>query len=432
MKQKGIAFKKQLLAHEGFRRYGANTAWLMGEKILRMFVGLFVGVWIARYLGPEQFGLLSYAQSFVFLFTAVATLGLDGIVVRELVKTPEQAPELLGTAFGLKLMGALCILPLLWVGVQFTSNDDYTNLLIFIIASATIFQSFNVIDFYYQSTVMSKYVSLANVISLALSSIVKIVLVLNEAPLIAFALTVVFDAIVLAAGLAYFYFTKVHNKIGPWSYSSDTAIILLKYSYPLLIGGVMFVTFSKVDQLFISFMLGNKVLGNYAASSRIVESLYFIPIVLVNSFLPALVNSKKVSNTLYISRMRKFVFFTLIALSLISFTFFIIATPLMNMLYGQGFSSVDTILKIQIWLLVITGVGYINGTWLINEGLEKYTMYNYTLAALLNVALNYIFIKKYGVLGSVYASLISQFLVYYILLWFRKDTRVLVSRIYGF
>jgi O-antigen/teichoic acid export membrane protein len=85
-------------------RYFANTSWLFGEKILRMIVGLFVGIWVARYLGPEQFGLLSYAQSFVGLFTAIATLGLDGIVVRELVKDPSRRDELIGTAFWLKFI----------------------------------------------------------------------------------------------------------------------------------------------------------------------------------------------------------------------------------------------------------------------------------------------------------------------------------------
>lgn len=77
---------RSLQNHQGFMRYFANTSWLFGEKILRIIVGLFVGIWVARYLGPERFGLFSYAQSFVGLFSAIATLGLDGIVVRELVK----------------------------------------------------------------------------------------------------------------------------------------------------------------------------------------------------------------------------------------------------------------------------------------------------------------------------------------------------------
>ena len=143
--------------HQGFMKYFKNTSWLFFEKILRMFVGLFIGIWVARYLGPERFGLFSYAQSFVGLFVAIATLGLDGIVVRELVKDESRTNELIGTAFYLKLIGAILTLLVLVIATQFTSNDRYTNLLVFIIASATIFQSFNVVDMYFQSKVLSKY-----------------------------------------------------------------------------------------------------------------------------------------------------------------------------------------------------------------------------------------------------------------------------------
>ena len=143
-----------------------------------MVGGFFVGVWVASYLGPEKFGLLSYAGSFVGLFSAIATLGLDGIVVREIVKYPEEENEILGTAFILKLFGAILTLIVLYVAIHFTSNDKYTNTLIFIIASAVIFQAFNVIDMYFQAKVMSKYVVFANSISLLISSIVKIWLIL--------------------------------------------------------------------------------------------------------------------------------------------------------------------------------------------------------------------------------------------------------------
>ena len=97
----------QLKHHSGFRKYFANTSWLLGEKILRMVVALFVGIYVARYLGPENYGLLSYTNSFVAIFVALATLGLDDVVVRELVKYPEQREELLGTSFLLKIVGAV-------------------------------------------------------------------------------------------------------------------------------------------------------------------------------------------------------------------------------------------------------------------------------------------------------------------------------------
>jgi len=177
---------KLLKNSQGFMKYFKNTSWLLGERLLRMFVGLFVSIWVARYLGPEQFGLLSYANSFVGLFIAFSTFGLDTIVIRELVKDETKRDLLMGTAFFLKLFGAIIVLIMLALAVSLTNNDQLTNTLIFIIASAVVFQSFNVIDFYFQSKVLSKYVVYTNVISLLISSVLKIMLILTEAPLISF------------------------------------------------------------------------------------------------------------------------------------------------------------------------------------------------------------------------------------------------------
>jgi len=199
----------------GFKRYFANTSWLMGHRVLTMVVALFVGVYVARYLGPERFGLLSYAGSFVGLFTALATLGLDGIMVRELVKSPERRDELLGTAFWLKAGGAI----LMWIGIvaaiPFTNNDTQTNILIIIIAFAVIFQAFNVIDFNYQAEVKSKYVVYIQLIQLAVSSITKLIFIWISAPLVWFACVFLLDAVVHAVGFTAMYL-KNTGKMWHW------------------------------------------------------------------------------------------------------------------------------------------------------------------------------------------------------------------------
>ncbi len=191
--------------HEGFRRYFKNTSWLFAEKIFKALTEVFVGVWIVRYLGPEDFGMLSYAQSFAAIFLVLSTLGLDEIVIREIVKDESRADDLIGTAFVLKLVGAIAVFVILATTINLTLNDTYLNILIFIIASATIFQAFDVVDFYFKAKVLSKYVVIANTVSLSISSIVKIILILNEAPLIAFVWTSVFDGIVVALSLIYIY-----------------------------------------------------------------------------------------------------------------------------------------------------------------------------------------------------------------------------------
>ena len=178
----------KLKTHQSFRKYFVNTSWLFMEKLVRIVLGLFVGIWVARYLGPAKYGLLNYAQAFVGLFTPVATLGLNNIVIRDLVQNESKRDALLGTAFLVKLFGAIIVFFLLAIAVNFTSNDTFTNVLVFIIASATLFQSSNVIDFYFQSQVLSKYAVYSHFISLLFSSIIKIYFILIQASLIWFAL----------------------------------------------------------------------------------------------------------------------------------------------------------------------------------------------------------------------------------------------------
>ncbi len=418
-----LLLKAQLLGHEGIRRYGANTAWLMGEKILRMFMGLFVGIWVARYLGPEQFGLLSYAQSFVFLFTAIATLGLDSIVVRELVKDKSQRNVLLGTAFTLKLIGSLCILPLLWLGVQFTSNDSYTNLLIFIIASGTIFQSFNVIDFYYQSSVLSKYVAFANTITLAISSIIKIVLILNEASLLAFAIVGVFDTVILSLGLIYFYWQKTHHSLREWQFDKVVAKQLLSDSWPLILSSIMVSLYMKIDQVMIKEMLDNNAVGQYAAAVRISEAWYFLPVAICSSIFPAIINAKKVSETLYYQRLQR-LYSVMIWLGIsIALPMTFMSDWIINLLYGSAYIEAGQVLIVHVWAGLFVCIGVANSNWMINENIQVYSTLNTAIGATLNIVLNYILIISFGILGAAVATLIAYAVSAYFSLFLWEKTK---------
>lgn len=436
MWQRLLQIKTQLLAHEGFRRYGANTAWLMGEKILRMFIGLFVGIWIARYLGPEQFGLLSYAQSFVFLFTAVATLGLDSIVVRELVRDESQRDVLLGTSFTLKLIGSICILPLLWVAVQFTSNDSYTNLLIFIIASGMIFQSFNVIDFYYQSTVKSKYVAFANTITLGFSSIIKIVLILNHASLTAFAIVGVFDSAILAIGLIFFYLTKTKHSIKKWKFDRDVARRLFSDSWPLILSSIVITLQARIDQVMLKDMIGNQEVGYYSAGMRLIEAFAFIPVVLMQSLYPAIQNAKSISSHLYYKRLTTFYRLNFALFLAVAIPIYLFSEYIVSLLYGEEFKRVGGILSLLSIRLFFANMGTARDAFIISENLLKYSMIAMIIGTITNVIANYLLIPVYRSEGAVIATIISFsvtiFIVDYIYKETRKNVKLQIKAIFSF
>ena len=355
--------------HQGFMKYFKNTSWLFFEKILRMFVGLFVGIWVARYLGPERFGLFSYAQSFVGLFTAIATLGLDSIVVRELVKNESKSNELIGTAFYLKLMGAILTLLVLAIATYFTSNDRYTNLLVFIIASATIFQSFNVIDMYFQSKVLSKYIVFSNIISLFASSIVKIILILIDAPLVAFAWAILFDSIVLALGFIYFFLKYSTLMVRKIYFSKLIAVDLLKNSYPIILSSAVIAIYLKIDQVMIKSMLGEIAVGQYTAATKLSESFYFIPLVISYSFFPAIVNSKN-CNEIYYARLQMLYNLVVWIAIAIALPVTILSDNIIDILYGDQYYQAGSILMIHIWTNILISIGVISGDWFVVENLQ--------------------------------------------------------------
>ena len=406
---------KSLQNNQGFMKYFKNTSWLFAEKILRMVVGLFVGIWVARYLGPEQFGLFSYAQSFVGLFTAIATLGLDGIIVRELVKDESRRDELIGTSFWLKVMGAMIVLAILAIAVNFTSNDSYTNMLVFIIASATIFQSFNVVDFYFQSKVLSKYVVYTNIISLFISSIVKISLILNEAPLESFAWVILFDSFVLACGFIYFYIkTNSISIIRNLTFSKVTAISLLKDSWPLILSGIVISIYMKIDQVMIKTMLDSEAVGQYSAAEKLSEAWYFVPMVIASSLFPAIVNAKKQSEELYYNRLQNLYDLMVWGAILIAIPTLFLSDYIILTLYGEAYIQASGVLALHIWAGVFVFLGVASSKWFIAENLQKYSFYRTLAGALINIVLNYILIPLYGIYGAAFATLISQAVASYL------------------
>jgi len=388
-----------------------------------MFLGLFVSAYVARYLGPKQFGLLSYAVSFVGLFTAIATLGLDSILVRELVKDAHKEDELLGTAFLLRLIGAFGMLTVLAIAVKFTSNDHYTNVLIFIIATSAIFRSFNVIDFYFQSKVLSKYVVYANIISLFISSIVKIALIYYRAPLIYFALVVLFDSFVMACGFIYFFFKHSKFKIQNLKFKRETAISLLKDSWPLILSGGILMIQARIDQVMIQEFRGSVEVGYYSVAMRLIETITFMPMILKNSLFPAIQNAKKYSEKIYINRLLNFYRLNFLLFLVFAIPIFFFSKKIVILLFGKSYQPAGILLAFLSVRLFFTNMGVARGTYMLSENLMKFSMITMTLGTIVNVLLNYLWIPDYGAKGAVVATIISFTFTIYIVDVFYDKTR---------
>lgn len=411
---------RELLSNEGVSKYGKNTLWLMSEKVLRMTLGLFIGVWVARYLGPEEFGVLSYAISYVALFSAFASLGMDGIVVRELVKDSSKEQVILGTAFLMKLLGSILMMILVSLTLIIYPNDN--NTIVLIIASTAIFQSFNVIDFYFQAKVQGKYIAISNIISLLCASFAKLLMIINHASLEYFAYVILLEITVLSISYIYFSF-KRNVSILQWKANYIVAVNLIKDSWPLIFSSLLVTLYMKVDQVMLNNMLGPESVGYYTAATRLSEVWYFIPVVICNSLFPAILNAKKISHELFLERLQKLYDFMLWLALFIAFFVTLITEPLVDFLYGSAYSSSSLILLVHVWSSVFVFIGVASSKWFIAEGLQKQALYRTIAGLLVNVILNYLLIEKYGAIGAAFATLVSQMMASYLFNLFNVKTR---------
>lgn len=395
---------------------------MFGEQVLRIVAGLFVGIYVTRYLGPEQFGVYSYALAIVALFGTIAKMGLDGIVVRDLVNHPDKRDTYLGTAFWLKLIGALLALVTLAIAVQFTSNDATTNLYIFIIASGLIFQSFEVVNFYFQSKVLSKYVSSVKLIQLALSSVLQLYFVFTQADLFWFVLVSLIDQISLGISLAFVYWRQ---KIGSFlgQFDLGTAKAMLRNSWPLALSGVAVMLYMRIDQIMIREMIGDQEVGLYSAAVRLSEGWYFVPVIISTSLFPSILNARKTDHELYNKRLQRLYSVMAYFAVGVALPVTFMAENIVVTLYGTNYQDAGTVLSIHIWAGLFVGLGVVNGQWFLAENLQNLATRNILIGAAANVALNYILIPIYGGTGAALATFISYGVAAYLSLLFNIKTR---------
>jgi PST family polysaccharide transporter len=402
------------------RKIIGNAGWLFFDKVFRMGVGIFVWVWVARYLGPDQFGLFNYAIAFVALLTPIATLGLDNLVIREVVREKEKRYSILGTAFIMRLAGGILTFLLSILLIVIIRTGEYLTLwLVTIIASGTIFQAFDVIDLWFQSEVKSKFTVISKNIAFTLASTAKVMLIVMKLPLIYFAWVSFGEIAVGAFGLLYFYKTG-NNNITWWSYDKTRMKNFLKECFPLALSNTAIIFYMKVDVLILGQMKGETAVGFYSAATKISEAFYFISTIIASSVFPIIIEN----SDLYFKRLKKLLDVTtalaysiIIPLSLLSGTIISI--------FGHQYTSSGPILAAHTWATLFVFLGIAQGSWYIKEG--KYGIYlqlQRTITGLIiNVILNIILIPSMSGLGAAIATIIAYSYVGYFGNIFNKRTR---------
>lgn len=403
-----------ILGSAARRAVTANSGWLLLDRVVRALLGLFVGAWVARHLGPTQFGVLAYVTAFIAMFTAVANLSADAIIVRDIAHDREAAAEILGTTAVLRLvLGTVCWAIVIGCVATFNSGSARLVLMAAIVGSVLVFQASDTIDLWFQSQSQSRRTVLAKLCAYLLSSGIKVALILVDAPLEAFAAVTAFDALACAIGL------MVALRLLPttqrWHLVGARARRILREVWPFMLSGVSIMVYSRIDQIMIKELLGDRSLGIYAAALPLSQLWQVIPMTLATSLAPFIAKRKILDEQAYrhalVLIFRAF-FYMGLACAAVTW---LVSGFLVQRLFGASFAESVHTLDVHVLSNVFCFLGVAHGLWLVNERRFAVRLYGTVLAGMSTIILNFVLLPRFGTVGAAYTAIVAQFIAAFLI-----------------
>ena len=383
-----------------------NLFWAVLGKVVQLISGLIVGIIIARYLGPERYGLMNYVISYVFLFQTFAIFGLDQIEIREEARGEQPYQKIIGTAFGLKVMFSILFMAIVSLTSWLTDADGYTTLLVAIYSLTIVLNSFGVIRNYFFAIVQNEYVVKSEIARTAVGIIIKLLLLASHANLTWFIVAYAFDGVLLSTGYLVAYRAKV-GSVREWTFSSRYARFLLKESFPLLLTSAAVIVYQRIDQVMIGQMIDKEAVGFFAVASRFVEVLLFIPMMLTQTITPLLVKAREESQAVYEQKAQQFmnlsVWLSLLASALTA----CLAYWLVTLTFGQAYLPAVAVLQVMAFKAAATALSSTAGAMLVTEGLQRLAIFRDGLGCLVCVVFNYLLLPRYGIIAAAFVAIAS-------------------------
>ena len=423
-----IKIKKKintLSSDPNFTKIISNIRWLFFDRVVQIGLGFAIISLTARYLGVQKYGIYSYVVSLVGIFQPLSSLGLNTLVIRELVNNPDDKHKILGTTFILQLVGGTLSLCLsLFFICLLRPNENLLFYLVFILSISNIINSFQCIDIWFQSQLQSRYTVISNNFSyIVYFSATNIFFVANNLTLFFATLLRTFNSIIKAFILIVFY-TRLEKSFHLWSPNLKVALSLLRESFPLILSAFAISIYVKIDQVMLGQMVNDSAVAIYSVATQISEAFYFVPIVILSSVSPSIYKAKKELSEKEFYERIKLLLISLTFLSFfISISISLLSPSLIILLFGKSFADSILILRIHIWASIFVFSGTGASCWFVAQQLTHLTFFRTLLGAVVNILLNFSLIPKYAGVGAAIATIISYALASVFANYFHPKTR---------
>lgn len=389
------------------RLVASNLFWAAAGKVVTLLGSLFVGIVIARYLGPEQYGLMSYVVSFVALFQIVASFGLDNIEIREESKPQNDVGAILGTAMTLRGILAVLVVVATIATSAMMEADKTITAYVAIYSLSVIGQCFILYRNYFTAIVENEYIAKSQILATLIGVTLKVILLLNNATLACFIFVTALDYFFQAIGYIISY--KKRAKERPkWHFDRKLAVYLLKESFPLLLTSAAVLVYQRIDQVMIGRLIDKESVGYFSVASRMVDVIIYLPQIAVQTVMPLLIRIREQDERQYRERAQTFMGLTVWGTGLFSLAVSLIAQPAITLLFGDAYANAIPILQILSFKAMALALSIVAGQMLIIEGLQRWAIFRDSLGCVVCITLNYLFLPRYGAVFAAVSAILSN------------------------
>lgn len=383
-----------------------NAWWIIVCRVAQSVLGLVVTMLSARYLGPSGYGLINYAASIVTFVTPIMKLGLNATLVREIVEQPEKEGESMGTALVMSSISAVCcILGVVSFTAIVNHGERDTIIVCALYSILLIFQSLELLEYWFQAKLKSKYTSVVMLIAYIVTSTYKIILLMMHCSIYWFALSAALDYFVIAVGLFFLY-----RRIAPQrlTFSMHTVKRMFTRSRYYIISDLMITIFAQTDRIMLKLMISDEATGYYSAAVACANLTSFVFVAIIDSMRP-MIFEKKEQDEAEMERSISKLYSVIIYLSLLQCIGMTVLAPLIiKIIYGAQYAAAVNPLRLIVWYTTFSYLGSVRGIWILAKEKQRYLWALNGYGAALNVVLNWILIPVWGVMGAAFASLITQ------------------------
>ena len=383
-----------------------NASWIIGIQVVKSLLGLVISMLTARFLGPSNFGLINYAASIVAFVSPIMYLGLTGVLVQEIVNRPESEGKILGTAISLSFFSSLLCIGGVIAFVNIANKGERDTIIVCALYSILlIFQSLEMIVYWFQAKLLSKYSSLVSLIAYLIVSAYKIFLLAAKKSIYWFAVSNALDYMIIAVCLLI-----VYRKLGGQKlrFSFADAKRMLSKSRYYIVSNMMIAIFAQTDRIMLKLMIDDAATGYYSAAVTCAGMTGFIFSAIIDSFRPIIFDNKKTDERQYENNMCR-LYSIIIYLSLLqSVVITVFSKLIIHILYGSAYDPSINALRLIVWYTTFSYLGSVRSIWILAEDRQKYLWVINLSGAAANITLNYFLIPVMGIMGAALASLITQ------------------------